>query len=128
MPFKIVETYEKDHYELTICPSTWESHGILYWPKKKAKKQIRIEDSQPKSDWSIMKCFVKRQDIPTYNKAEQELQDMLNCTTTDPEQAPIFTATVKNLAPQIQDFNKKAEQVPTSLFLFISKISQELRR
>lgn len=83
LPFKIIKTIEKGKERLTVVPSGWEHNGILRWPGKNVSlKLTKSEKSTPLPDWTKMECTVKRSSIPTYDKAEELLESMLNYSDT----------------------------------------------
>lgn len=63
------------YYIGTIVPSLWEERGNLWWlPKKTDRKLTKYEQSKPnKKEWRLMACFLKRNNIQTYQLAEAEL-------------------------------------------------------
>lgn len=85
--FKIVQTIEGSKLELTIVPTAWECNNVLKWPKKNAHKMQKIASSLPESHWFQMKCKVKRNNLPTYEIAENELEKMLEVEDTEQEES-----------------------------------------
>lgn len=86
MPFKIVQTKDKDFTELSIVPSDWEAKGKLFWPQKNVKNRSRLikdDRSKPSPEWDIVSCVVKRTNILTYKEAVDEIKIMEGHTDTD---------------------------------------------
>lgn len=84
MPYKIVQTLERGKLRLSIVPSSWEDKGNLWWPPKKIlEKSIRDDQSKPTKDWKLMNCILKRNNIPTYQQADNELSIMEQNSDTD---------------------------------------------
>lgn len=85
MPYKIVQTREKGQTILVIIPSLWEKNGSLWWPPKKTQnKLIKDEQSKPdKTEWKLMDCILKRNNLRTYQLAEAELSIMEGNSDTD---------------------------------------------
>lgn len=75
--YKIVETIERGSKQLTVVPQAWEKQGVLFWPKMKTEKLIKIGTSIPEDSWFQMGCKLKRKELETYETAEQELRAML---------------------------------------------------
>lgn len=90
--YKIVETIEKGSKQLTVVPQAWEQEGILFWPKMKAEKLIKIGTSIPEDSWFQMSCKLKRRELETYETAEKELRAMLkkedSTESEEPEVVP----------------------------------------
>lgn len=115
MPFKIIETYDEQQNkkELCICPHKWEKHGVLKWPKKKSKKLCKIEDSIPQPNWTKINCIVKKNNIMSYEIAEEQLTEMLDCSTTEHEATELLSAFPPDLigaTNQLENFNIMAQQ------------------
>ncbi|XP_063386914.1 uncharacterized protein LOC134672895 [Cydia fagiglandana] len=83
MPYKIVKTYEKGVTQLTAVPSTWEEDGVLRWPRYNENKLRRIEGSLPDNSWRKINCQVKRSNLITFLKAEQEVDKMCKYSETE---------------------------------------------
>lgn len=82
--FKIVETIENNRKELTIVPAQWENdRGILYFPRRFASKLQREADSAPEPNWLTLPCKVKRKFLPSFETAEEELNQMVDVDDTD---------------------------------------------
>lgn len=73
MPFKIVVNTENGHSLLTTVPAKWEQRGTLYWPRKNEAILKKAEESIPEMNWKSMPCILKRNNIPTYESAEQQI-------------------------------------------------------
>lgn len=54
-------------------------------PNKKVKKLCKIEDSTPQPNWTKINCIVKRNNIMSYEIASKQLDEMLDCSTTEQE-------------------------------------------
>ncbi|XP_044756977.1 uncharacterized protein LOC123315375 [Coccinella septempunctata] len=96
--FKIVQTLERGKKELTIVPSAWEISGVLFWPKSRADKLIKI-NSMPESNWFEMPCILKRSNLDL-ESADKELEKMLNqCDTEEDQNHEYSTSVSKKKAP-----------------------------
>ena len=86
MPFKIVQTEENTKYFLSVVPSGWEEHGILFWPKGPALTNlIKDENSVPdKEKWKKIFCVKKRENLP-YARALREMEAMEDNSDTEAE-------------------------------------------
>lgn len=88
MPFKIVQTKEKNHILLSIVPEGWESDNKLRWPNsgqvKKAEfnSMLRDENCAPRDNWLEVKCRVKRL-CKTYDEAVAQSKVMSDQSDTD---------------------------------------------
>lgn len=83
--YKIVETIERGSKQLTVVPQAWEKHGVLFWPKMKTEKPIKIGTSIPEDSSFQMGCKLKRNRLETYETAEQELCEL--CESEEQEVA-----------------------------------------
>ncbi|PZC70365.1 hypothetical protein B5X24_HaOG202060 [Helicoverpa armigera] len=84
MTYKIVQTIERGRKSLVIVPSFWEDKGKLWWPPKKTLfKLMKDDQSEPSKDWKLMKCTLKRNNIQTYQLADDELSAMEENSDTD---------------------------------------------
>lgn len=82
--FKIVETVENNRKELTIVPANWENdRGTLSFPRRFASKLQRESDSVPEPNWLTLPCKVKRKFLPSFETAEEELDQMVDADETD---------------------------------------------
>ncbi|CAH0398763.1 unnamed protein product [Chilo suppressalis] len=107
MPFKIVQTIEKQQPKLTIVPAYWEYNGVLRLPKIGARKLVTNGDSRPLQGWVSMKCTVKRSSFQTYREAEEELTLMENKSDTDvPEHEGINLNSIQDT-----NYNSMAENL-----------------
>lgn len=85
MPFKIVESHEKNSKYLEVVPSQWEQNGTIYWPKENFAKLAQNERSQPCPGWITTKGVVKRIIDGSYETALDILKIMQNQSDTDNE-------------------------------------------
>lgn len=83
--FTVVLTEERGCSFITCVPHKWEKNNILMWPKK--YKKVDLEEkrrngmSEPDSNWSEMKCKVKKTGILTFEDAvkyEELFTEFLN--------------------------------------------------
>lgn len=82
MPFKVVQTSERGKTLLSCVPQKWESDGILMWPRSKADKLLKAEESTPNEEWLSMTCTVKRNNL-SYHEAQLAMNLMSDYTDTD---------------------------------------------
>jgi len=67
-----------------IVPSAWENdRGTLSFPKKFASKLQQAGDSVPEANWITLPCKVKRKFLPSFETAEEELEQMVAVDDTD---------------------------------------------
>lgn len=80
--FKVVQTKERGKINLVAVPSAWEHNQKLRWPKGKIKASLFNQmvcdaSSRPIEDWAFVECRVKRNNIPNYSGADEEIRKML---------------------------------------------------
>ena len=84
MPFKIIQTKERNKVKLIAVPSTWEHNSVLRWPKQ-PQKIINDDTSLPQAHWCSIPCSVIRNNINTYEAAVKEINIMLTQRDTEEE-------------------------------------------
>lgn len=71
--FKIVLTKEKGSEMVCAVPSSWESNGVLSWPRVGRQTQLERLRSDAKSfpdgQWRKMKCKIKVDGIRSFEEA-----------------------------------------------------------
>jgi len=133
--FKIVQTFEKNKIVLTIVPANWELNNVLWWPRYRADKLIKIADSAPDDTWFKMKCKLKRNHLFNLEVAEEELERMkCNDDTEQEEDGEIMEAvdegsnnknrrprvcnTKTNFNDHLNDFNSLASSCVQVLIIY----------
>lgn len=89
---------------------------MLHWPNKKSKKLCKIEDSDPQPNWTKINCIVKRNNIMSYEIADKQLTEMLDCSTTEQEATELLLTLSPHLigpSNKLEHFNIIAQQVQT---------------
>ncbi|KAF5303398.1 hypothetical protein FQR65_LT08240 [Abscondita terminalis] len=85
--FKIVQTIENGSLLLSVVPSTWENGGkLMYPPRKIFSRKLFQNCTQPPGTlaegWTQFECIVKRANIPTYEQARKEQEEMSSNSDT----------------------------------------------
>lgn len=93
MPWAIVQTRgARGNAELLEVPETWIDGSYLWCPAGQTFYHLQKEEfSIRKSNWSKIRCSVKRSNIPTFSAARQLLDDMSGMSsscTSDASVAP----------------------------------------
>lgn len=84
MTFKIVQTVENGRKLLTIVPHHWEQMGTLFWPRKSTvNAQDDSDSNKPDDKAHKYRCIVKRQNLQTYDEAENILDVMQQQSDSD---------------------------------------------
>lgn len=84
--YKVVQTMEDGHPRLAAVPRSWETGGKLMWPPKskqvKALKNPLLLPGTEDDGWQQYDCVVKRNFIPTYAEAINEIKIMSDHSDT----------------------------------------------
>lgn len=75
MPYKIVQTVEKEKCTLFFVPNNWERNNLLHWPKWKMETLLASEESYPNASWHRYYEMPSKKDGVIVN-AEAELANM----------------------------------------------------
>lgn len=54
---------------ISYIPASWESQGIMYWPRRDVEMLRRNANSLPEDDWMQYKAIVKKTNVATLEKA-----------------------------------------------------------
>lgn len=85
---------EDKYSRLSFAPQNWlgrdkDGREIIYWPKKNQTTLVQQADSVPVFDgeykWLVIRDKVKRKNIRTVVEAEEEIEEMMNKSVTEPE-------------------------------------------
>ncbi|KAH9629824.1 hypothetical protein HF086_011474 [Spodoptera exigua] len=106
MPFTIVQTLEDGKKVLSCVPEGWVKNNCLAWPRKKADKLTRVENSLPGADWFLMPCIVKRSGL-TYDEGQLAISIMTEVTDTEEDE---ITTNIKEEVSKVKSHNDILER------------------
>lgn len=107
---------------LSVVPHQWVQNDGLMWPNKNAASLSKDSSSKPSPTWTKIPCVVKKKNIATYEKAQQEAADLSGLSTDTSDFAPRKKQKKlrKNHALEGYDFNHMLSQglyFPALIFL-----------
>ncbi|KAG5876445.1 hypothetical protein JTB14_029932 [Gonioctena quinquepunctata] len=84
-----------------IVPTIWETNRTLSFPRRFASKLQRESDSVPESNWITLPCKVKRSFLPSFETAEEELDQMVDADDTDRDDQVMMPAPTPRKRPRV---------------------------
>ncbi|KXJ82675.1 hypothetical protein RP20_CCG012097 [Aedes albopictus] len=86
--FAVVQTQEAQGPMLSVVPHQWVQKDGLLWPNKNAHTLSKDASSKPSHTWTKIPCVVKKKNIATYEKAQQEAAELSGLSTDTSDFAP----------------------------------------
>lgn len=89
MPFKIIKVFENGTSSIEVVPSNWEKDGTSWWPQSGLKKKQKDEYLQPDNTFYKLTCELKRDNLETFEKADEICGIMEQESETDDHETPV---------------------------------------